>query len=122
MQLKIIGFKLEITSLQNILSFATLFILVAKWYHDHMTIKDLKLQAESKRNRLDLLEKEQVKVAEALDRTFVSKEYIFKYFFSREDIDEKLKHLDSTIKNELSHINSSIENLSKLIEKRSSVA
>jgi len=116
---KILGFILEISFAQNIIPTATLLILAGKWYHDHMTIKEVKEDNSNLKKTFSLIEKENLKIIEALDRTYVSKEYIFKYFFSREDIDEKLKHLDSTIKNELSHINTSIEKLSQLIEKRS---
>jgi len=108
----------EISLTPSIISMSTLAILIGKWYHDHMTVREMK-QGDGKRNeRLELIEKENLKIIEALERTYVSKEYIFKYFFSREDIDEKLKHLDSTIKSELSHINASLEKLSTLIEKR----
>ena len=109
----------EISLTPSIISLSTLVVLAGKWYHDHMTVRDIKAGEEKRNERLGVIEKENLRIIEALERTYVSKEYIFKYFFSREDIEEKLKHLDSTIKNELSHINSSLEKLSSLIEKRS---
>lgn len=110
---------MEISAVRDILPAFTLLVLAGKWYHDHMTIKDIRADTKVLKDDFIEIEKDSLKIIEALERTYVSKEYIFKYFFSREDIDEKLKHLDSTIKNELSHINASLEKLSRLIEKRS---
>ena len=100
------------------ISLGTLIVLAGKWYHDHMTIKDIKLNEAKRNKQISHIETENVKIIEALERTYVSKEYIFKYFFSREDIEEKMKHLESTLSSELSHINKAIENLTKVIERK----
>jgi len=109
---------LEISVARDILPMFTLLVLAGKWYHDHMTVKDIKAETKLLKVNFVEIEKVNLKIIEALDRTYVSKEYIFKYFFSREDIEEKIKHLDSTMKTELVHINNSLEKLSQLIEKR----
>jgi hypothetical protein len=101
------------------ISLGTLIVLAGKWYHDHMTIKDIKLNEAKRNKQISHIETENVKIIEALERTYVSKDYIFKYFFSREDIELKMKHLENTLTNELSHVNKALEKLTRVIEKRS---
>jgi len=98
------------------ISLGTLIVLAGKWYHDHMTLKDIRRRNLKTDKQIITIEKENLKIIEALERTYVSKDYIFKYFFSREDIEEKLKHLESSLTNELSHMNKSLEKLTTLIE------
>jgi hypothetical protein len=110
---------LEVLFTQDIVSISTLLILAAKWYHDHLTIKEIKEDNSNLKKSFSVIEKENLKIIEALERTYASKEYLFKNFLSGKDIDEKLKHLDSMSESEFSHINNSIDKLNKLIEKKS---
>jgi hypothetical protein len=100
------------------LSIGTLVVLAGKWYHDHMTIKEMKVSEQKLNKQISHVETENIKIIEALERTYVSKEYIFKYFFSRKDIEVKFKHLESTISSELSHMSLSIERLTKSLENK----
>jgi len=106
----------ELSLSPSIVSMGTLFILAGKWYHDHMTIRDLKDRETKKDERIKILENEQIKIIEALDRTYVSREFLYKHFLGREDIEEKFAHLEKTFSSEMSHINLSLQKVVEIVE------
>jgi len=82
---------MDISLVSPAISLSTVVVLAGKWYHDHMTIKDMKVTLETKDKRLKVLETEKVRVREALDRTYVSTTFLFKNVYSIEAIDAKVR-------------------------------
>lgn len=86
-------------SVASILTVAgSLLLYFAKWYHDHNTIQDLKKSKFDKEDRLKKIESELLKLDEALNRTYVSAEYLYNSFYDKDDIDMKLQHLKELAK------------------------
>jgi len=88
---------LDFAFFDSIISIITVVVFVGKAYHDHIIIGEVKNENASLQTSFALIEKENLKIAEALNRTFVSKEYLFKYFYTQITINEKLKHIEKII-------------------------
>jgi len=89
---------MEIAFTPTTISFATIIMIFAKWYHDHLTIGDIKSATTKKEKRLKYIEDELIKIVEALERTYTTGSYVDDKFYDKDDIDLKLEALKEQIK------------------------
>lgn len=92
--------------------------LIYKVSKSHFQLFTLIKNDEENKNRLNNLDTFKIKVEEALDRTFVSKEYVFASFVTKEEHTASMSRLEEKLVNEMQHMNKTLERISKTLEEK----
>lgn len=89
---------MEVAFTPTTISFVTIVMIFAKWYHDHLTIVDIKIITSKKEKRLKYIEDELLKIIEALERTYTTSSYLYDNFYDKEDLNQKFESLKEQIR------------------------
>jgi hypothetical protein len=87
----------------------SILILISKAAIDHWKIATLEKNDAKNKERLNALEDEKIKVTEALDRTFATREYVQEYFVTRRQHEENLRHIEEKLLSRMDNIAGAVE-------------
>ncbi len=97
----------------------TIFILGLIWKvaQSHFTISELSENDEINKERINGLEKTQLKIVEALDRTYATEKFVYEIFITRREHNESMERLEEKLVTEMTHMNATLDKICKIIEK-----
>ena len=100
----------------------SIFILGLVWKasDSHSKINILVENDETNKKRINALDKEQTKIVEALDRSFVSRELVYANFVTMENHAIAMKHLEEKLISKIDHSNDLLTRICETLEKKSS--
>jgi cell division protein FtsI/penicillin-binding protein 2 len=91
--------------------------LIYKAILNHIQTKKLNENDKEKTKRIGDLETEQLKITEALDRTFAPKEFVYEVFITRKEHNESLERLEEKLVIQMTHMNEALKNTNSTLEK-----
>lgn len=97
-----------------------IFILGLIWKasQNHFQLKELTENDEKNKKRINTLEITQLKIVEALDRTYAQKEFVYEVFITRKEHDTSMERLEEKLVTEMTHMNTTLEKICKIIESK----
>jgi len=93
-----------------------IFGLLWKVASSHFTLARLEKNDDLNKLRINTLEKTQLKMIEALDRTYATQEFTYKLFITRKEHSEQSTRLEEKLVLEMGHLNKTLDKISKVIE------
>jgi len=96
----------------------TIFILGLIWKValSHFTLVRLEKNDEVNKLRINSMEKTQLKMIEALERTYATQEFAYDVFITRKEHDTAQNSLEEKLVSEMGHLNKTLDKISKIIE------
>jgi hypothetical protein len=97
---------------------AIIFILglVAKSAVDHFKIGELYRRDGLSKKRLNDMHNEQLKMVEALNRTYATEKFVYEFFITRTEHEQTVRHIEEKFLGELSHQSKMIEKICNILE------
>jgi len=95
-----------------------IFILGLIWKvsQSHLTISELSENDDKSKNRINVLEKTQLRMVEALDRTYATEKFVYEVFITRKKYDESMDRMEEKLVAEMNHMNATLDKICKIIE------
>jgi hypothetical protein len=93
----------------------SIFGLIGKAAIDHWKIATLEKNDIKNKDRINALEDEKIKVTEALDRTFATREYVQEYFVTRRQHEENIRHIEEKLLARMDNIAGAVEMIYSVI-------
>jgi len=90
--------------------------LIWKVAQGHFTIKELSDNDELNKGRINKLEKSELRMTEALDRTYATEKFVYDVFITRKEHDTSMERLEEKLVTEMHHMNTTLEKICKIIE------
>lgn len=96
----------------------SIFILGLIWKAalDHFQIRNQKENDEKNKERINKLETTQLKMVEALERTYATEKFVYEVFITRREHGDSMERLEEKLVSEMSHMNETLEKICKIIE------
>lgn len=95
-----------------------IFILGLVWKAStsHFQIKVLVENDDKNKERINELETTQLKITEALDRTYATEKFVYEVFITRKEHGDSMERLEEKLIAEMTHMNETLEKIRKIIE------
>jgi len=95
----------------------SIFILGLIWKValSHFTLVRLEKNDELNKLRINSFEKTQIKMIEALDRTYATQKFVYELFITKDVHDDSVKRLEEKFVSELGYLNKTLDRLSEAI-------
>ena len=100
----------------DIPSIAAILALVAKAAVDHFKIGELYRRDGLSKQRLNDMHTEQLKIIEALNRTYATEKFVYEVFITRKEHEQTVQHIEEKFLGELSHQSKMIERICNIME------
>jgi hypothetical protein len=100
----------------DIPSILAIIALVAKAAVDHFKIGELYRRDGLSKKRLNDMHNEQLKMVEALNRTYATEKFVYEVFITRKEHDQEMQHIEEKFLGELSHQSKMIERICNIME------
>ena len=96
----------------------TLFTLGLIWKvaSSHFILTKLEKNDELNKLRINSFEKTQIKMIEALDRTYATQKFVYELFITKDMHNNSVDRLEEKFVSELGHLNKTLDGLSDAIE------
>ena len=96
----------------------SIFILGLIWKvaSSHFTLVRLEKNDEINKLRINSFEKTQIKMIEALDRTYATQKFVYELFITKDMHNNSVDRLEEKFVSELGHLNKTLDGLSDAIE------
>lgn len=96
----------------------TIFVLGLIWKvaQGHFSVKELIENDSKNKERINGLEKTQLKMVEALDRTYATEKFVYEVFITRREHGDSMERLEEKLVAEMSHMNGTLDKICKIIE------
>lgn len=105
----------------------SIFILGLVWKAStaHSSVKSLKDENKTlikndtaNKERINELDTNQIKIIEALERTYATEKFVYEVFITRREHGDSMERLEEKLVTEMSHMNETLEKICNIIEKR----
>jgi len=95
----------------------SIFILGLIWKvaASHFILVRLEKNDELNKLRINSFEKTQIKMIEALDRTYATQKFVYELFITKDVHDDSVKRLEEKFVSELGYLNKTLDRLSEAI-------
>lgn len=95
-----------------------IFILGLIWKasQNHFQTKELTENDDKNKSRINKLETTQLKMVEALDRTYATEKFVYEVFITRREHGDSMERLEEKLVAEMSHMNATLDKICKIIE------
>jgi cell division protein FtsI/penicillin-binding protein 2 len=90
--------------------------LIYKVAQSHFVIKELDENDDKNKSRINKLETTQLKMIEALDRTYATEKFVYEVFITRREHGDSMERLEEKLVMEMSHMNTTLDKICKIIE------
>lgn len=102
----------------------SIFILGLIWHasNKNYEVKELMEHDYTNKKRLNALEKEQIKMEQALERTFATEHFVYEAFITRKEHTDTVERLEEKLMSEMRHMNISLNKLVEIVEKNHSIS
>jgi hypothetical protein len=95
---------------------AAILGLVAKAAVDHFKVGELYRRDGLNKKRLNDMHTEQLKIIEALNRTYATEKFVYEVFITRKEHEQTVQHIEEKFLGELSHQSKMIERICNIME------
>ena len=95
---------------------AAILGLVAKAAVDHFKVGELYRRDGLNKQRLNDMHTEQLKIIEALNRSYATEKFVYEFFITRTEHEQKIQHIEEKFLRELSHQSEMIERICNIME------
>ena len=92
--------------------------LIWKVASSHFTLSKLKENDEMNKLRINSFEKTQIKMIEALDRTYATQKFVYELFITKNDHENSVERLEEKLVAEMGHLNKTLDKLSDIIDSK----